>query len=344
MKKQNSLLYYILVFTFAQIAWFSLLGLWIYWYVRNYLFISQVEDKLYPQIIPETGHITALVSGLILLVLVSIGMSLIFIYLTKQMNITRLYDKFIANITHELKSPLSSIQLYLETLKSRNVTNQKRQEFLDMMIQDSERLNKLISTILDISALEQKSLMHNYHIYQFDRVMPEIIEEIIAQLNIPKSAVSIEGSAPCRCVCDRTAFKIVISNLFDNAVKYSKGPVKLAISLNCNQKHAVLKIHDSGIGIEYMNQKVIFQKFRRIYNSSIPNVKGTGLGLYWVKEIIRNHGGRISVQSKGLNQGTTFSIELPIYQVTKKRYIRRLLKISHKSKKLLRSNDVDESI
>jgi signal transduction histidine kinase len=174
--------------------------------------------------------------------------------------------------------------------------------------------------------------------------MIEIINEVTDHMKIPEHSVKIEGSAPCRCVCDHNAIKIVISNLFDNAIKYSKEEIKLEISISCNPQNAIIKIRDFGIGIEFMNQKLIFQKFRRIYNISIPNVKGTGLGLYWVKEIIRNHGGKISVFSKGNNQGSTFTIELPIYQTTKKRYIRRLLKSTHKSRKGIKKNDVQKSI
>ncbi|MEJ2545606.1 MAG: histidine kinase dimerization/phospho-acceptor domain-containing protein [Calditrichaceae bacterium] len=134
MRKRNSLLYYVLVFTSAQIAWLSLVGLWIYWYVSNYVIMTKVGETVSPQIVSETSNVFALVSGLILLVLISVSMSLIFIYLTKQMNITRLYDNFIANITHELKSPLSSIQLYLETLNSRNVPENKKKEFIQLMM------------------------------------------------------------------------------------------------------------------------------------------------------------------------------------------------------------------
>lgn len=340
MKKSNSSLYYILVFTLAQIAWFFLLGLWIYWYVSNYVIMTQVGETISPQILSEASNISALVGGLILLVVVSVGMSLIFIYLTRQLNVTRMYDNFIANVTHELKSPLSSIQLYLETLDSRKVPAEKQKEFIGLMMNDAARLNKLISSILDISALEKKRIAYNYHVYNVDALIRELIEESNAQFKIDDKDVNVTGKAQCQCVIDRSALKIVINNLFDNAIKYSKEPVNLNIDLNCNDKHAVLTFTDSGVGISQDQQKMIFRKFQRIYNRNIPNVKGTGLGLYWIKEIINYHGGNISVFSEGENKGTTFRIELPIYQTSKKRYINRLLKITRKSKQLLETADV----
>jgi signal transduction histidine kinase len=130
---------------------------------------------------------------------------------------------------------------------------------------------------------------------------------------------------------DLDAFKIVINNLFDNAIKYSKGDVKIHIQFSKNSKYFILTFRDQGIGVPIQKQEKIFHKFLRIYDQDSPSVKGTGLGLYWVKEIVKSHGGKISVYSAGRNQGTTFTIELPIYQTTKKRYINYLLKVTNRN-------------
>ena len=339
MRKRNSLLYYVLVFTFAQVAWFSLLGLWIYWYVSNYVILTKVGETVSQQLLSESSNIFALVSGLILLVVVSVGMSLIFIYLTKQMNITRLYDNFIANITHELKSPLSSIQLYLETMNSRNVPKAKNKEFIGIMMKDADRLNKLITSILNISQLEKKHLAYNFQVWKFEPLIRELLKESATQFQLDESSVSIEGQASCRSVVDRSALKIVINNLIDNAIKYSKSPVKLIVKLACNEKFVVVKVSDSGVGISPRDQKYIFQKFLRIYNKNIPNVKGSGLGLYWAREIIKYHGGKMSINSAGIGMGTTFTIELPIFKTAKRRRGKRLLKITRKTKQQMEASD-----
>ena len=293
--------------------------------------MTEVGGQVSAEMLAESTNVLALVGGLVLLVVISIAMSLIFIYLTKQMNLTKLYDNFIANVTHELKSPLSSIQLYLETMKTRKVPANKQEEFLAMMLRDTQRLNRLINSILEISGLEQKKLAHKYSIKNAQQISEQIISEAIKDYRISDSTVLIEGDSDCQCVIDQEAFRIVINNLFDNAIKYSRGEVKIEIQFSQNLKYFVLTFRDHGIGVPIKKQEKIFYKFLRLYNQDSPSVKGTGLGLYWVREIIKAHGGKISVFSAGKNRGTTFTIELPIYRTTKKRYINYLLKLTTKN-------------
>ena len=122
------------MFVAAQLAWFVMIGLWIYRYVANNMIIRQVSEQLPSQLITTSNSTLTLIGGLILMVSVSVAMSLIFRHLTIQYRITHLYDNFIANVTHELKSPLASIQLYLETLDARHVPQAKKQEFFNTMM------------------------------------------------------------------------------------------------------------------------------------------------------------------------------------------------------------------
>ena len=156
MKKRFNIFHPIFVFILAQLAWLSLLGLWIYWYVTNYIIFKQVGENYSPQLIARGTNILALVSGLILLVFVLGGMYFIFIYLTRQLSLTRLYDNFIATVTHELKSPLASILLYLETLNERQVPEKRQQQFISLMLKDVNRLQNLINSILNKKSSSQK--------------------------------------------------------------------------------------------------------------------------------------------------------------------------------------------
>ena len=330
MKKFRFFLHPLIIFIVAQLAWISVVGLWIYWYVSNYMIINKVGDRFAPQFITKKINILSLVGGLILLAAVLVGMYLIFIYLNRQLNITRLYDNFIANVTHELKSPLASIQLYLETMKMRDVPQSKQQEFITLMIKDANRLKSLINTILEISGLERKAIAYNFHVYDAESLLRSIFEESADQFKLPAGSFCIHGSARCECVADRNALKIVIDNLVDNAIKYSKNPVHIDIFLYCKKNTFGIEFKDEGVGITASEHRKIFRKFHRIYSPEIPNVKGTGLGLYWVKEIVKFHGGKISVFSEGLNLGTMFKISLPIYQTTKRRYIKYLLNLTKK--------------
>ncbi|MBN1781486.1 HAMP domain-containing histidine kinase [bacterium] len=330
MKHRRSSLVHILIFILAQTAWLSLLGIWIYWYVTNYIIFSSVDDHLSAQIVSEGRNVFVLVSGLILLIIVSVLMSLQFHRLNIQFNLAGLYDNFISNVTHELKSPLASIQLALETMHRYNLPESRQKEFIRMMLKDTERLNKLINAILEIPALEQKRIAHNFQVYPIGRLMHEIIGESREQFNVPDSAIHVEGDASCECVADRNALKIVIDNLMDNSIKYSSEAVQITVTMHCAHKCFVLDFQDKGIGISAQHQKKIFDKFYRIHDRSSPSVKGTGLGLYWSREIIKYHGGRISIHNRGRHHGTLFRIELPIYRAVKNRYIQNLLKVAQK--------------
>ncbi len=331
MKKRHTIIYHISVFVIAQLFWLMLLGLWIYWYVSNYIIFQQVGNKLSPQIVYDGTNVVALVGGIILLVAISFSMSLIFRHLNVQLKLTNLYDNFIASITHELKSPLSSIQLYLETLNSRNVSQAKQKEFIGLMLKDAVRLKNQINSILEISALEQKKPSHNYLVYNAGVILKSVINEAADQFNLPENSVIITGNADCDFSIDKNSIKIVFDNLIDNAIKYSISGLKLLISLECNGKKIIVNFKDNGIGIPVTEQKKIFNKFYRIYGNNIPNVKGTGLGLYRVREIIKNHSGRIIAQSEGINKGTTFRIELPVYKESRNYFIKKAFNAEEKN-------------
>ena len=325
MRGKHSLFYHILIFVIAQLVWLSLLGIWIYWYVSNYIVFEKVGDQVSPQLVYDVQNTLPFVLGLILLIGLSFITSLIFRHLNVQLRITKLYDSFIGNVTHELKSPLASIQLYLETLSQRNVPAEKQKEFVDLMIRDANRLQGLINSILEISAQEKKKLFLDYRVYKADQVIRKLLEDSFEKFRIGKENYRITGEAPCEIVAGKDALKIVFDNLTDNALKYSTTTYLIDVRLNCNSNKFILEFADKGIGIPVKEQKKIFNKFYRIYNKGIPNVKGTGLGLYRVMEIIKAHGGKIAVFSEGENKGSTFRIELPVYRESKKRLLRKLL-------------------
>ena len=313
MRGKHSLFYHILIFILAQLVWLSLLGIWIYWYVKNYLVFEKVGESVSPQLIYDVQNALPFVLGLILLIGLSFITSLIFRHLNVQLKITRLYDNFIGNVTHELKSPLSSIQLYLETLKQRNVPVEKQKEFIEIMLKDTGRLQGLINSILDIAAQEKKKLLYEYQVYDADSFMKKIIEESFERFRVAKEQYNISGTVYCKILAGRDAFRIVFDNLIDNAVKYSIKQPMINVQLNCYGGKFIVQFTDNAIGIANNEHKKIFNKFYRIYNNEIPNVKGTGLGLYRVREIIKAHHGKIIVSSNGENKGTTFTIELPIH-------------------------------
>ena len=163
--------------------------------------------------------------------------------------------------------------------------------------------------------------------------IPHLLNESRNLFRLPEDSMIVENKSNCYFAVDRDALKIVFDNLMDNAVKYSVSPVKINVCINSVGRKVKIDFKDNGIGISAKELKKVFNKFHRIYSSNIPNVKGTGLGLHLVKEIIKSHGGKITVASEGLNKGSTFSIELPVYQPDKNRFANKLLKKSKRKKK-----------
>lgn len=330
LKNINSYFYFILIFIVAQLAWMGLLGLWIYWYVSNSIIFEQVGEQLSPQIDTDNPSTFIFVGGIILIVAVAFGLSVIFRNLNVQLRLNRLYDNFIANVTHELKSPLASIQLYLDTIKSRELSDENKNKFINFMMSDANRLNNLINTILEISRLEQKQIAHDFNVFNANKIIHSLVGESAEQFQLLIESISLKGDTNAEIVLDRNAMKIVIDNLIDNAIKYSTEKPVIEIKLFENSKKFFIEFSDKGIGIDPSQSKKIFKKFYRVYNKNIPNVKGTGLGLYWVKEILKTHGGKIIIDNKNRNKGTTFLIELPIYKRSKRRLTKRLLNLKNK--------------
>jgi len=328
MRKKYSQAYTIILFIFAQVACLSLLGLWIARFVANHVILKRIGEQ-YSINIQMGGAIATFVIGLVLLVAMSMGMLLIFRRLRSQYKLTKLYDNFIANVTHELKTPLASIQLYLDTLNARDISRLRQLKFIEFMQKDAERLNKLINAILEIARLEKKKNRFHCIVYDADHIVREIIEEIIQQLKLPTETIIITGEAHCNFVIDKSAFKILFNNLVDNAMKYSTDKLKININLQCSSKKYLIEFQDHGIGFPASEKKRIFDKFYRINQPNAPDVRGSGLGLALVKEIVKYHGGKIRAYSEEFNRGATFRIELPVYPVSKRHYLNKLLKSSN---------------
>lgn len=311
-RRKHSFVYNLAIFVLAQLVWLAVLLLWIYWYITNNLIFEQVGEEVSPQIVYDAPSVFPFVGGIVLLVGLSFSIVLIFRHLNVQLRLTKLYDNFIANVTHELKSPLSSIQLYLETLNSRDVPEEKRKEFYEVMMRDSERLKNLINSILEIAAMDKKKLKRNFEVYRADETIKNIILESAEQFLLKPESIIFNGEASCEVLLDRNSIRTVFNNLIDNSIKYSLNNLVINVTFKQNGKKVEIEFADNGIGIPGDQLKKIFLKFHRIYDNDIPNVKGTGLGLFVVKEIIKIHKGKVTAFSEGKGKGSKFKIELPV--------------------------------
>lgn len=330
--RRRLLSFSIVLFVLAQLTWFALLGLFVYRFFIARNMASQM-GQVSIHVDSTATSLVILVGGCILYVAVSVALAIIFKNLSSQLRLTGMYDTFIANVTHELKSPLASINLYLETLKMRDLSKERLHEFVDMMLKDATRLNNHINSILKISAMEQKKELFEFHIHRANAVISKVVDEIRTQYQLTDESLQFKGRAPHKCVIDQNALYIVFNNLVDNALKYTLDRPHIVVELSSTAKYIVIMVSDNGIGIAPKDQKKMFKKFHRIENKNVPNVKGTGLGLYWVREIIKFHAGSIRVHSDGIGHGTTFTIKLPIYQSYKTRYLNNMLKWTNRKKR-----------
>lgn len=258
-------------------------------------------------------EVVLMVLGIIFFALIITGLILNTIFLIREIRRNEQHDAFINAVTHELKTPIASIKLYLETLKTRSVTQEKQREFLDIMLADSDRLLTTVEQVLKAGGAKEKVRLNSAEI-DLVELLGESIAIIRTQRNLDESAIKFsKPSEPMTLLGDVAELRTAFINLLDNAVKYSKGEPKISIRTKrstLNNRVEVF-IKDNGIGIPAGDLKRIFKRFYRVADSTSPT-PGTGLGLYIVKSIIERHGGRVSAQSRGDGTGSTFIVQLPI--------------------------------
>jgi two-component system, OmpR family, sensor histidine kinase SenX3 len=256
--------------------------------------------------------VVLLVFGIIFFAIIITGLVLNTTFLLREIKRNEQQDAFLNSVTHELKTPIASIRLYLETLKTRDVNEEKRQEFYNIMLQDSDRLLNTVEQVLHASRSRDEKKLTNAANLGLTKLLQDSIEQIRSRYNFDENIISFTKSNEFNIIGDANELQTVFTNLLDNAVKYSDKDVKIVVSLkDFDEKFAEIRIKDSGVGIAKSQLKRIFNRFYRIPSLSTQKAKGTGLGLFIVKLIVKKHGGKIFVESEGEGFGTTFCVQLP---------------------------------
>ncbi len=262
-------------------------------------------------------------AGVIILTLL-IGMYLINRAYHKEMKAARQQRNFLLSITHELKSPIASIRLVLETLQRRNLPVDKTDRLTRSALLETERLNGLVSDLLLSAKLENAYQPHEEHLD-----LPQILEDLIETLDAkyPDARFHFDKrSAISAFRGDRTGLTSVMLNLMENAVKYSPPPADIEVSLEETEEALTLRFADQGNGIPDNEKPLVFGKFYRIGNEDTRKTKGTGLGLYIVQQIVQAHDGQIIVEDNE-PKGTVFRIVLPAERLDKNA-VRRSVEMS----------------
>jgi signal transduction histidine kinase len=239
------------------------------------------------------------------------------IFLVREIRRNEQHEAFINAVTHELKTPVASMKLYLQTLQNRAVDEAKRQEFYGVMLQDSDRLQGTIEQVLRAGQLGARLRRASPMPVDFGAVVEECLTLARTRHHLPADAVTatvrhVDG-ASFQVLGDEEDLKAMVSNLVDNAIKYSGADVHVAVELEqADPATATLRVRDRGIGISPSERKRIFKRFYRIPGAMHSRVKGTGLGLFIVRSVVARHGGKVFVESDGAGQGSTFIVQLPV--------------------------------
>ncbi|MCO6511700.1 MAG: HAMP domain-containing histidine kinase [Aridibacter famidurans] len=259
-------------------------------------------------------QIALLVLGIVFFALLITGLVLNTTFLVREIRKNEQQDAFLNAVTHELKTPLASIRLYLQTLKQRDLTPEKRLEFYDIMLADSDRLLATVEQVLAASKTKEKNRRSNVAPVDLREIVAESVSQIVTRYNLPEDAIKItEGSDELMIEADREDLQTVFLNLLDNAVKYSGDDPDIAVKFRLRSTGmAEVHVKDRGRGIPSSELKSIFKRFYRVRGSGASDPKGTGLGLFIVRSIVGSYGGRILVKSKGPNKGSTFIVRLPV--------------------------------
>jgi two-component system sensor histidine kinase SenX3 len=266
-------------------------------------------------IILNATEIALLVFGIIFFLLIITGLVLNTTFLIREIRRNEQHDAFINAVTHELKTPLASIRLYLETLKKRDLEEDKRQEFYDVMLADSDRLLHTVEQVLRAGQSGQRRRKLNLRKIDIGELARECVDLTRVRHNLGAESLSfaesMNGERP-QVKADVEELRVAISNLLDNAVKYSVKGVHVSVEVAAlNDKQVAVRIADDGIGIPAAQLKRIFRRFYRVPGRVMARIKGTGLGLFIVSSVVARHGGRVFAESEGPGHGSKFTIELP---------------------------------
>ncbi len=251
--------------------------------------------------------------GVILFALIIAGMVLNTIFLVREIRRNEQHDSFLNAVTHELKTPIASIRLYLQTLQTRELDAEKRREFYRIMLEDSDRLIDTVEQVLRAGSARSRFRREVRTQVDMSQVASECVELARTRFHLDEGSLAYENRAQSPTVLGNAdELKAAVWNLIDNAVKYSQDGVKVKVALeDAEDRRLAVRVSDRGIGISSTELKRIFRRFYRTPALGAVRTKGSGLGLFIVRSVARNHGGRAFAESAGAGHGATLTIVLP---------------------------------
>jgi two-component system sensor histidine kinase SenX3 len=267
-------------------------------------------------IISHEGHLALLILGVIFFAILVAGVVLNTIFLVREVRRNERQDSFLNAVTHELKTPIASIRLYLETLQRRSTSEEQKQEFYRIMLSDSDRLLATVEQVLKAGQLGQRHRQQNRTLINLNSLVADCIAITLQRHDLSPASIVLDpvpGAVRLHTLGIAEDLRTAVINVLDNAVKYSPEGIHIRCSLAIvNYTSIALTITDTGVGLPSNQFKRIFKRFYRVPGRSMAKFKGTGLGLFLVRNIARQHGGDAIAISPGPGRGTTITMTLPL--------------------------------
>lgn len=261
-------------------------------------------------------QVTLLVFGVIFFMAIIVGIVLNTIFLVREMRRNEQHDGFINAVTHELKTPIASTRLYLETLQTRDVDEIHRKKFYAVMLTDTDRLLRTVEQVLQAGRTGQRRRRIHRSVIDLGAVVQECLQTLPSHLYRSDGAIqyseSLDDESRPLVLGDVDELRAAVSNLIDNALKYSPQLPRVSVEVVVSdERRLAVRVKDAGVGIPHGELKRVFKRFYRIPGRVTYQVKGSGLGLFIVRSVVERHGGRVFAESAGEGMGSTFTILLP---------------------------------
>jgi signal transduction histidine kinase len=256
------------------------------------------------------------VLGFIFFAILIAGVVLNTVFLVREIRRNERQDSFLNAVTHELKTPIASMRLYLDTLERHPVEESQRQRFYATMRSDTDRLLATVEQVLKAGELGQRTRVQQRSRVELSSLVAECVTVTLTRHHLPPTAIQLEdvpGNVQLFVSANPEDLRTAVLNLLDNAVKYSPQGVNVRCRISIERyTWAVLTITDKGLGVQPRDLRRIFKRFYRAPSNDRVKIKGTGLGLFLVRTIVRQHGGEIRATSEGPGNGTTMTLKLPL--------------------------------
>ncbi len=310
MKTIRRIFHPVIALVAIQLVWVVVVVLWVTWFVGKHNELKELAARYRPDLLSQTPGWFTLVQGLLLLAIMLAGVYALFLFWRRQSSLYQQQREFITQVTHELKSPLASIQLHLETIRLRQLPPERLNAFVNTMLEDTRRLHSQIDNLLLAARIEQRRRPAERREIDLSQLVTEYVEREKERLP-PGTRLELFVEPKLRVSVEPDEFATVLRNLIENAVLYSSGTPDMELRLTSKGRQAELLLKDHGRGLDRNSLTKIFRMFYRVEQQD-ERIRGTGLGLYIVQTVIRSAGGTVRAESDGPGSGTTIIMEIPL--------------------------------